>query len=170
LFAASHPDESAGLVLIDPTDEVLVAEGGVPAVATLETRVRGVLARLGVIRLFGRSLVMDAVGGEPPAAVIANLPILYGPDSMATNVAELESSAESASQVIAADVAGLPGIPVVIVSAGDAPEATLARRAGLAAQSRGGRHEVAAGTTHYIHYQRLQLVADTVLAVVSRVR
>lgn len=59
---------------------------------------------------------------------------------------------------------------MVIVSADGVPEATLARRAGLAAQSRGGRHDVAAATTHYIHYQRLQLVADTVLAVVSSVR
>lgn len=59
---------------------------------------------------------------------------------------------------------------MVIVSADGVPEATLARRAGLAAQSRGGRHDVAAASTHYVHYHRPEVVANTVLDVISSVR
>jgi hypothetical protein len=87
LFAADNAAEVAGVVLVDPTDEALVADAGVPLPATLETRMRGALARLGVVRLFGRSLISDAVGAQPPAAVLDNTPVIYGPRAMAPSLA-----------------------------------------------------------------------------------
>lgn len=76
LFADAYPTDVAGIVLIDPTNENAVIEAGDPALPIIERRVQGLLAELGVMRLLGRSLVADAVGGTPPPEVLGAVPPL----------------------------------------------------------------------------------------------
>jgi hypothetical protein len=68
-------------------------------VPILERRIQGLAAEVGVARLFGRSLIADAVGATPPPEVLASVPVLYGASSHAATVRELEASPESAQQV-----------------------------------------------------------------------
>lgn len=163
LFADAYPTDVAGIVLIDPTNENAVISAGDPALPIIERRLQGLLAELGVMRLLGRSLVADAVGGTPPPEVLDAVPVLYGPNSHAATVRELETSVESAMRVRETARPGAWGeVPVVVISAGDSTPADSAHHAALAGLSTRGRHIVAESGGHYVHYHHPELVVEAV--------
>lgn len=52
LYTAQYPDEVAGLVLVDPTNEASSLQAGEPAVPALISRGHGLVSRLGLLRPF----------------------------------------------------------------------------------------------------------------------
>lgn len=168
VFADEYRTDVSGLVLIDPTNDEAVIAAGDPTLPIVERRIQGLLAELGVVRLMGRSLVSDAVGGRPPSEVLDALPVLYGAASQATTVAELEGSVESARRVLQIETpGGWADLPVVVISAADSTPTDRAYHAELAALSERGRHAVAESGGHYVHYDQPDLVIDTVLSMVG---
>ena len=76
-FAAAHRDLMAGLVLLDPTNEVAVHSAGRPLPAILQRRLLGTLVRLGAVRWAGHRLVPALVDAQPPQDLLARLPMAY---------------------------------------------------------------------------------------------
>jgi pimeloyl-ACP methyl ester carboxylesterase len=168
LFTNLYPREVSGLVLVDPTEEDAVIEAGKWGVClqSLQNRTFAILGRVGIVRLLGPSLVKWAADAEPPPEVIARVPVLYGPKSQAAAVRELEGAVESARLVRAIRRPGAWGdIPVAVISAGRQPAAIISHHALLADLSASGRHVVAKGTGHYVHYERPRLVSGRILEV-----
>lgn len=166
VFADDYPAEVAGLVLIDPTNEEAVIAAGDPTLPIVERRVQGLLAELGLARLIGQSLVRAAVGGNPPPEVLDAVPVLYGADSQAATVAELQASVESARRVQQTVHAGAWGDVRVVVSSGaNSTPTDRAHHSALAALSSRGQHIVADSGGHYVHYDQPDLVIEAVQSV-----
>lgn len=170
IFADEHRAEVAGLVLNDPTNEEAVIAAGDPTLPILERRVQGLLAELGLARLIGRSLVSDAVGGSPPPEVLHAVPVLYGAESQAATIAELEASVESARRVQQTVRRGAWGnLPVVVISAASSTPTDRAHHATLVAPSSRGQHIVADSGGHYVHYDQPELVIEAVRNVLRTI-
>jgi pimeloyl-ACP methyl ester carboxylesterase len=169
LFLDRYPEEVAGMVLVEPTDPEAVIGAGTPLFPMAQYRLFSVLGRLGLVRLFGRSLVPWMVGTEPPIPVMDNAAVVYGPGSLATAAEELRASVEGARDVSAAAAPGAWGsLPVVVITAGSDGDPELGEE--LAALSEAGRQIMAEGSGHYVQYERPQVVVDAILDVVERVR
>ncbi|MFI7467311.1 alpha/beta fold hydrolase [Nonomuraea sp. NPDC049646] len=163
LFAARYPDVTAGLVLIDATDEEAVAAMRVsrPLMAAQLT-VNQALARIGLLRLAGGLLVP----GDATPAARAAAPVVYGPGSMAAARAEAWASLDSAAEVAGtAQEAGGPPVVVVIPSGGPRGALDQARR--VAARSTRGRVVVAGTSEHYIQYRQPDLVVTAIRDVAA---
>lgn len=170
-FAAAYPHDVIGIVLVDPTDPEAIRAAGYPWPAIVQSRIQGILGELGVVRLFGRTLVPSAVGASPPSEVLDAVPIVYGPQSQATAVAELDASVTSADEVLAADATGyLANLPLVVISSADDSNPARAANERLAHLSLQGRHLVATKGGHYVHYDDPQLVADAIRDLVGLTR
>lgn len=166
VFVSENSDEVAGLVLIDPTDEDAAIAVGDPTLPILERRLQVILSELGLVRLFGRGWVIDAVGAVPPEEVLAAVPILYGSKSQAATVRELETSVANARRVQETVHSGARAdIPVVVISAANASAGEQARHAALAALSSRGEHVVAESGGHYVHYTEPALVVEAILRI-----
>jgi pimeloyl-ACP methyl ester carboxylesterase len=169
LFLGRFPEEVAGLVLVDPTDPETVIAAGTPFVPIAQYRLSSILGRLGVVRLFGESLVPLSVGTDPPDAVIENAAVVYGPQSLSTAVEELQVSVDDARDVEAVTAPGAWGsLPVVVVIAGSGGDPAFGQE--LAALSDAGRQLVAQVSGHYVQYDQPQIVVDAVLDVVASAR
>jgi pimeloyl-ACP methyl ester carboxylesterase len=167
-FGAAYPQSVAGIVLVDPTDPKAIRNAGYPWPAITQSRVQGVLAELGVLRVFGRSIVPAAVGTTPPPEVLQAVPILYGPRSQATSVAELEASLTSADEVSADEATGyLATQRLVVISAADDSADTRAEHEHLAGLSKHGTYLVARSGGHYVHYEDPDRVVDAVRALIA---
>ncbi|MGH2572232.1 MAG: alpha/beta fold hydrolase [Actinomycetota bacterium] len=169
LFVDRYREEVAGVVLVEPTDEGAVVRVGRPFAPIAQYRAFSLLARLGAVRLFGRSLVPWMVGTEPPPEVLAAAPVVYGAHSLDTAAEELEASVEGARAVTDVSQPGAWGdLPLVVVTAEEGGDPRFGER--VAALSRVGRHVVAEGSGHYVQYDRPQLIVDAILEVVEQVR
>jgi pimeloyl-ACP methyl ester carboxylesterase len=195
-YASANPSDVAGLVLLDPPTEwhdmtreqVRLLWGGVQL-----SRIGGVLARLGVVRA---SLAL-LTGGAP--RVPRNFVRIFGPtaartlerlvgevrklppevhpvvqalwcqpkcfQAMADHLGALEQTVAAATCVTS-----LGSIPLVIVSSGDQPAATIETHRALTRLSTESRHIVAAGSGHWIQFDDPALVVATVRDLVHRVR
>jgi pimeloyl-ACP methyl ester carboxylesterase len=171
LFAHLFPEEVAGMVLVDPTNEESAIRAGEPRLPELIYRFYGFLGRVGIVRLFGPYLVPAQAGGAPPSQVTENIPVVYGPKSMATAAAELEVSVRSAKLVAAVSApAAWDDLPVAVISAADATEEDLAHHAALSRLTTRGGHVVAQKGGHYVHYDEPELVTGEIRWVVEAVR
>ena len=187
-YAARHPKDVAGLVLVDPPTEWLE---GAPQQARLLRRARqasrigAFLARIGVVRA---SLAL-LTGGRPgaPRAFVK----LFGPRAASTlerlvgevrklppelypavqahwsepkcfhAMAEYLDVLECEAAVIAAAVPP-PEIPVIVISGGHQPAAEIAAHQRMAAASPHGRHLVAAKSGHWILFDQPEVIVDAV--------
>jgi pimeloyl-ACP methyl ester carboxylesterase len=160
LFADRWPADTAGLVLVDVTDER--ATGALQAsVPIIRVQMAGFqfAARIGVVRLFPGS----AASTDAPAAVREHAAVVYRSASMAATAAEAAASVDSARLVQPTVRPQAWGTrPVVVISAGGQPRDVLDHHAGLAALSSRGEHLTAETTNHYVHYGQPQLVLDSV--------
>jgi pimeloyl-ACP methyl ester carboxylesterase len=155
LFAASYPDEVAGLVLIDPTNEVTLAAAGAPALQLVVSGAQALAARVGLLRPFAADLVKGDTG-TPPADLLRLAPFLYRASAIDTSSQELASSPTSAEQV--AEYPMRPSLPLVVILTSESVNdeshfATLGEHVSI----------IDAGDTgHYVHYARPQLVIDSI--------
>ncbi|SCL21564.1 Pimeloyl-ACP methyl ester carboxylesterase [Micromonospora pallida] len=165
LFADRWPGETAGMVLVDVTDERGIGEleASAPIVRTQMTAFR-FAARTGLVRLFPGL----AVPADAPPAVRAHAAVVYRSTSMAAAADEAAASADSA-RLVQSTVR--PGAwrtwPVVVISAAGQPREALDQHARLAALSSRGQHVVAAIDDHYVHYGQPELVLDAVRRTVD---
>jgi pimeloyl-ACP methyl ester carboxylesterase len=195
-YAARHPNEVAGIVLLDPPSEwhevtreqAYLLWGGIQL-----SRIGGLLARLGVVR----ACLALLTGGAP--GVPRNFVRIFGPtaartlERMVGEVRKLppdvhplvqslwcqpkcfRAMAEhlAALEETAAAVAGvtsLPDVPLVIVSSGTQPTGVITRHRQLACLSTRGRHIVATGSGHWIQFDEPELVVKTIREVVEATR
>ena len=169
LFVGRYREDVAGVVLVEPTDEEAVIRAGRPVLPIAQDRAFSLLARLGAVRLFGRSLVPAMVGARPPPEVLAAASVVYGAHTLNTAAEELEASVEGARAVAEGSRPGAWGaLPLVVVIAAEGGAPGFGAR--VAALSTAGRHVVAEGSGHYVQYDRPSLVADVIRAVVEQVR
>ncbi|MEU8325599.1 alpha/beta hydrolase [Nonomuraea sp. NPDC048881] len=163
LFAARYPDVTAGLVLIDATDEEAVAAMRVsrPLLAAQLTANQA-LARIGLLRLAGDLLVP----GDATPAARAAAPVVYGPGSMAAARAEAWALPDSAREV-AGTAEGPDGPPVVVVIPSGGPRSALDQARRVAARSTRGRVVVAATSEHYVQYRQPDLVVTAIRDVAA---
>jgi pimeloyl-ACP methyl ester carboxylesterase len=165
LFADRWPTETAGLVLVDVTDER--ATGALRAsVPIIRVQMAGFrfAARIGMVRLFPGS----AASTDAPPPVREHAAVVYRSTSMATSAAEATASVHSARLVQSTVRPEAWGTwPVVVISAAGQPRDVLEHHAGLAALSSRGEHLTAETTNHYVHYGQPQLVLDSVRKVLD---
>lgn len=179
LFAASHPDEVSGLVLVDPSEEDepaqppavdLLTNGGLRALAVLARAPgRGAL-------LAPAERIAAAARGDLATRWRWLLRELSTAEHLTGLLRENQAYPLTVAQMKAAGGAqAMPGLPVRLITAVDGSrtggpgEARRDRRLGLdsalAAASPEGQHLLAPGAGHLIPLTAPQLVADAVLGV-----
>ena len=191
LYAATHPEEIAGLVLVDSAHEDQMERFPQEVVATVDLqkmlKMMSALGRVystGIPALFYKRLPLQAPLPEP-AARTARALLARGGRGMATLVAEQRALEESQDQVRAAS--GLGELPLVVLSHGrPAPlprdpaitpeverryeEVWQELQAELAALTPKGELVVAAESGHAIQLDQPDLVVDAIRRVVEAAR
>jgi pimeloyl-ACP methyl ester carboxylesterase len=194
-FAHAWPEQTAGLVLVDPVSAVCWSSGSqanteqIRAAARLSRR-GALLARMGVVR--AALSVLNAGGRWFPRRVgqvvarkgsevmqnlakeIAKLPReLYStvrahwsrPGGFLMMAEYLEALPGCAAAGLTMKVPG--NIPVTILSAGNAAAEELREREAWASESERGRHIKVPGTGHWLQLERPELVAEAVREMVN---
>ena len=174
LFAAEHPGEVAGMVLVDARSEYVdarVPQDEADAFgAALETQglLLTVARRLGLARAFAPALV----GGDPLPATTATEMVLQQttPEAIAATTAEGMARAADDAALTGSSLGALP----LVVIAADASLAELpnwqAAQEQMVALSSRGRLVVAAHSAHDVPVEKPAIVIDAVRAVVSDIR
>jgi len=189
--AHHHPEEIAGIVLVDP----LTPEEWVNPTAAQRWRLRrvaflnrfaGVLAFVGVAR-FGLWLLLRR-RDESPGPLSRHIETLrrirselkkFPPEvvpfirahwsrsrfywAMAANVRDLAACAKSVAQCSIP-----PHLPVTVLSGAQQPPERLAEQAALANASQQGHHIVCAQSAHYIHLDEPGLITAAVQEMIER--
>jgi len=192
-YAERHPDQVAGLVLVDPPSEWIGAE---PGRARLIRRARQAsaigefLARIGVVRaslallagghpgaprafvkLLGRraSSTLERLVGEvrklPPELYPAVQSHWCQPKCFRAMGDYLRILDEEAADLAA--IAPPPDIPVVVISGGHQPPSEIAAHRRLAAASPRGRHVIAAKSGHWINFDQPEVIVDAVRGLIA---
>lgn len=195
-YSARYPAEVDGIVLIDPPSEWMpmtrrqarLIAGGVQL-----SRVGGLLARLGVVRVCLTLLT----GGAP--GVPRRFVRVFGPTAARTlerlvgEVRKLPQEVHPIVQTLwcqpkcfraladhlraledaVASVAMLPplgDVPMVVISSGDQTADVLASHRAMARRSSRGRHVVSAKSGHWVQFDDPELVVETVRRLVETAR
>jgi pimeloyl-ACP methyl ester carboxylesterase len=194
--AMRHPDQVAGVVLVDPPTEWLTPT---PQHARLLwggrqlSRVGALLAHLGVVR----GCLALLTGGAPGAP--RRFVKLFGPTAARTlerlvgevrklprdthpivqalwcdpkcfrSMADHLSALERDRQSIAA-IALPRDVPLVVISSGDQPSAHLAAHRSLTERSVAGRHIIATASAHWIQFDQPELIVAAVRHLIESAR
>lgn len=174
MLASAHPDEVAGMVLVDARSEHVDAltpraEADAFGLAlSMQGSLYALARRFGVARAFGASLV-----GEPlvPPAIATEMALLQ------TQTGAIDETTRE-GLVRAADDATLArstlgSIPLAVIAASasmaEIPNWSTAQRE-LAALSTRGRLVIAEHSGHAVHIEQPRIVIDAIRQVVSEVR
>ena len=197
-YASQYPREIAGLVLVDPpaasqwraptAREARLLWGGIHF-----SRLGGLLARVGVVRVCG-ALVVGGAPGAPRAFLK-----LFGPTATATierlvgEIAKLPPEVHPIVQAhwcqpkcfravadhlrvlreaadFVASLDSLPDVPLVTISSGTLPPERIEEHRALAGLSSNGRHVVAVRSGHWIQFDEPELIVTVIREVVDQVR
>ena len=186
LYARQHPNEVAGMVLVD---SALVPEN--PQIAQLAVSLQSspvwtkILATIGVARL---GMMLGPVGYPfselPPDSVDEALAISSSTRHQYEIADETSSLLESVSEVHAAPMS-LGDKPLIVLTAGplqlegmglsqeqidQMDEAHSEHQADLARRSQNGKQIIAEESGHYIHLEQPDLVIDSIRQVVDAAR
>ncbi len=196
LFAALHPEEVAGLVLVDPVGpgewvplserERRKLQHGAKLcrrAATLGrfgmTRLVALLVRIGAHTLARATLlfISDGTLVNTPSMIapLRRLPpelrsIVYSfwvqPKFYSAMAGQIEALPESAAEVLRAGN-GLEGKPVIVISAGSAEPLRLAEQIAITKLSSHGRHIVARKSGHWIQLDEPELVTGAIVEAIA---
>jgi pimeloyl-ACP methyl ester carboxylesterase len=197
-YAVAHPDQVAGLVLIDPLPASEWAHVSGERLRILGWGIRlsrrgAMLARLGVVRI---SLALLSGGGRRIPKLVARLTSGRAESTLSRLVGEVrkmppevwpmvqahwcqpkaflgmaeyfKALPESAEQ--AAALGDLPRIPVTILSAGNSMPPQVAERDAIASRSSRGKHFVVPDSRHWIHLDKPEVVLEAIREMVELVR
>lgn len=191
LYAATYADETAGLVLIDPshpemTERLPQEMTDLMASSGSMMSTMGMLERLGLIRLFGNQLGLTAPN-LPQEVIPAYFASLNLPRSFITMSDEFRSLDTSAAQ--AGAVTSLGGMPLIVLSNGlgqanpsDYPpdfssavidqsnQAWQEMQDEIAGLSSSSQHLYAENSHHNIQFEQPQAAVDAILQMVEIVR
>jgi pimeloyl-ACP methyl ester carboxylesterase len=193
-YAARHPDQVAGMVLVDPPMEWI--EGARDRTRLIKrarqaSAIGSALARIGVVR----ACLALLAGGHPgaPRAFVKLLgrrasgtlerlvgevrklpPELY--PAVRAHWSERKCFDAMAGYLRVLDdeattlaaIAPPPDIPVTVISGGHQPSSEVAAHQRLAAASREGRHMMATNSGHWVNFDEPGIIVDAVRALVSR--
>lgn len=109
LFVSQCRNDVAAVVLVEPSDEVVMVRAGTPYIPIAQFGFFSFLGRIGVVRLLGSQLI--PAFAEPTPAAMDRLPLLYGARAMDTAAAELRASVAGARSVAAVTSPGARGEP-----------------------------------------------------------
>jgi pimeloyl-ACP methyl ester carboxylesterase len=175
LFAAQHPDEVAGMVLVDARSEYVDAHtsageaSGFQQMMGAQESVLGVLRGLGVVRLIGAN-----ISGAPAMTsyIRTEMALLNsGQRSTETTIAEARERATSDAQLQAAPSLGDRPLLVLASEQNMTQDPTWPEAQRLqAALSSNGHLTVVAGSGHYIHWEQPSVVIDAVEQVIGQTR
>lgn len=192
-YASRHPDQIAGLVLVDPPTEWVepaIERTGLIRRARRASKAGAFLARVGVVRAALNLLT----GGRP--GVPRTFVKVLGPRASSTlerlvgEVRKLPPELYPAVQshwcqpkcfhameaylgVLETEGAALaaaappPEIPVVVISGGHQPPTEIAVHQRLAAMSTRGRHVVATSGGHWINFDEPEVIVDAVRSLMA---
>ena len=163
-FAADESWAVAGMLLIEPTNDLTASMEDAALLPTLVTRVQAVVSRLGLARPFSEQVARDNAGAPLPALVASRAPFLYRAQALDTAAAELSESARSAQQ--AADSPLADDIPVVVLLDSAASHEDRRRFASLGATTR--VHTMDGG--HYLHYAHPAAIAAEIVTLATAER
>jgi pimeloyl-ACP methyl ester carboxylesterase len=176
LFALQHPDEVAGLVLVDARSEYVDAHISAAEAADFpqELQAQGaqyaLARRLGIARLFGANL-LGIPASLPDATRTAMALLASQPQAIAATTAE---GIERATDDAALQAAPLLGDRPLIVLASEDNTMHLPfwsdAQQQMAVLSTNGHLSVVAGSRHNIHWDHPAVVIDAVRQVVAQVR
>ena len=195
LYAARYPQEVGGLVLVDPPDVDSWSRPDERQRRRIERGARlarraAVASRFGLMRLFFFLFGLGALPAARLASLGSTRPGEVGifrvleklpPDSRAVlrwlwsesrSLAALASLIENVP-ASAAEVAAIElprDLPLVVLTAADAPEQQKSFHERLAARSTRGRHVVASQSSHWIPIDEPELVVEACREVVTAVR
>lgn len=171
LYAATYPEEVAGLVLIEPP----LLTGASPILFGVRKLMRQglkMLSWMGIIRLLGKRSKMNLLfgGASPPAALSEQAGFLYRPAAIQTSIAEIRALPET---IQALNRSNAPGAwrdwPAVIISAdkGKEPSPEVRRRLeALGRQSSNGRVLQVKGS-HFVHFEHPEVVVTAICQVID---
>jgi pimeloyl-ACP methyl ester carboxylesterase len=196
VYASQHPEDVAGLVLLDPPSEwqqvtrqqAHLLWGGIQL-----SRVGAILARIGVVR----ACLACLSGGAPE--VPRNFIKIFGPTAARTLtrlVGEVQKlppdvhpivqalwcqpkcfhamarhlAALEETAAVVAGITALPNVPLMIISGGDQSPATITQHRALAGLSPQGRHVVATASGHWIQFDDPGLVVAAIREIVDHAR
>ena len=176
LFALQHPEQVAGLVLVDARSEYVDAHistaeaGAFPQALQAQGGQYALARRVGIARLFGATL-LGIPSSLPDATRTAMALLASQPQAIAATTSEgIERATDDAALESAP---GLGDRPLIVLAAEESmthlafwPEAQQR----LAALSTNGRLIIAQGSGHAIHWDQPALVIDAVQQVVAQVR
>jgi pimeloyl-ACP methyl ester carboxylesterase len=196
VYASRHPEDVAGLVLLDPPSEwqqmtpqqARLLWGGIQL-----SRVGAILAWIGVVRaclaclsggapevprnivkIFGRTTArtLTRLVGEvqklPPEVHPIVQAVWCQPKCFHAMARHLAALEETA--VLAAGITALPNVPLLIISGGDQSPATIAQHRALAGLSPQSRHIVATASGHWIQFDEPGLVVAAIREIVELAR
>ncbi|WP_332603494.1 alpha/beta fold hydrolase [Arthrobacter sp. S2(2024)] len=165
LYAARYPDEVAGLVLVDPTNENSALQAGEPRIPALLTRGQALISRFGLLRPFISGLVADQVGENPPEAITRDAPFLYRASALDTNNSELSASLDGANQVTGQPLTDR-SLPAVVLLTTD----SVGDTGHFQTLTKDTRVIDAGQSSHYVHYSHPDLVLTIISEVLTGVR
>jgi pimeloyl-ACP methyl ester carboxylesterase len=197
-YAVVHPDQVAGLVLIDPLPASEWAHVAGDRLRILRWGIRlsrrgALLARLGIVRI---SLALLSGGGRRIPKLVARLSSGRAESTLSRLVGEVQKMPPQVWPMVqahwcrpqaflgmaeyfkalpescerAAALGGLPDIPVTILSAANATPLQLAERNAIASRSSRGKHSVVPDSGHWIHLDQPQVVIEAIREMVELVR
>ena len=197
-YAVAHPNEVAGLVLIDPLPAAEWANVSGERLRILRWGIRlsrrgALLARIGVVR---SSLALLSGGGRRIPKLIARLSSGRAESTLSRLVGEVQKMpsqvwpmvqahwcqpkaflgmAEYFTSLPASSAQGsclgpLPGIPLSILSAANSTPAQIAERDAMAVRSSHGKHIVVPASGHWIHLDQPEAALTAIRQMVEMVR
>lgn len=148
-FAAANQSKVAGLVLVDPTNDAVLADSS--AIAVVTTNLQSVASRFGMTRPFLVAELGAETGGLLPGGLEDRAGFLYRTEALNTSAAELGAAA--AHPVPAIDV------PTIVILPSKASPRDIEHFAALGPDI---TFETAKTTAHYLHYVEPALVLDAI--------
>jgi pimeloyl-ACP methyl ester carboxylesterase len=191
-YAARHPAEIAGLVLLDPPSEwhdLTPKSARMLRRGIRLARVGAVLARFGVVRVSLAFLTGGAPGVPRHALRVLGPTAVSTLEKLVREVRKLPSDVHpivealwcqpkcframgdnltvlaALADVVARETASVDA-PVVVVSRGDQPPDAIARHRELSRRTPRGRHTIATGSGHWIQFDDPELIVETIRGIV----